>query len=392
MSNLKHTQAEPEANSGRLKELDGLKFLMAVIIVLYHYHWNFTAEDVMLTPFASVLRGIYDNGFLFVETFFVISGFLLAHRYKTTLRQMPSMKYIQRRIRALFPLCIAAVLLTELMALIDHFFYNGFVLNHPIDFYNVFLSITLTNEGWVETSFPGHIFWFMGVLWLCTILYCIVVKASRNEGHYCLLCSAFVLLGWFCIRNNGDTPFFTYLNGRGYCAFFLGALLNEYQILHGPKERKLFSTIIALLLLLLIALSYLFSIWTVVGDIILVWPLFIAPGTVLAVLNVPILSRLFGAKPLVVASKISMSVFLFQNFAFYLIKLLNYAFHLELDYSTYPVFAMVFGSVTVISILAHVLLEKRLIPYLLGKLDALRALDQRASTEAEVEGSSDYNK
>lgn len=59
-----------DKRSGRLAQIDGLKFIMAVIIAIYHYHCDFTVDDVMRAPLSIIFRGIYENGFLFVETFF----------------------------------------------------------------------------------------------------------------------------------------------------------------------------------------------------------------------------------------------------------------------------------------------------------------------------------
>lgn len=289
---------------------------------------------------------------------------------------MDALPYLKRRFRALYPLTFLSAMLSVLVSIIDRLFWQGAIFNRAVDFYTIWLSATFTSKGWVETAFVNHAIWYMTVLWLCILLYYIVVRVSKeSDNRYYALCVFFVILGWICIRKAVDIPFLTYYNGRGYLAFFMGALLWEYQTLHGRRERCLFSTSIAVVLMLLMVLSYIYGKWVVVGDIILAWSLFIAPGMLLVVPNVPPVSKLLSLKPFICLSKVSTCLFLFQGFAYDLVKMVDHGCHMNLDYTSLLCFIIIMGLVGLSALLAHVLFENRLIPYLLAELDALRARD-----------------
>ena len=82
--------------------LEGMRGLAAVGVVLYHsyYHWHINAVGIVM------------HGNLFVDLFFVISGFVIAHIYGTRLRDGRELaKFALLRTARLYPLHLFTLLL-----------------------------------------------------------------------------------------------------------------------------------------------------------------------------------------------------------------------------------------------------------------------------------------
>ena len=86
-----------ELMNNRLSYIDGLKGLSAVCIFSFHYYTNFCNSDPQLLPFSAY--GLFGKGWLAVELFFILSGFLMANRYSTQNMDITFRKYICSKLR-----------------------------------------------------------------------------------------------------------------------------------------------------------------------------------------------------------------------------------------------------------------------------------------------------
>ena len=89
----------------RLAELDGLRAIAALFVVLYHYFSRWSE----VLPYGAVLRPLADYGYLGVNLFFIISGFVIS----MSLKNCPSIiVFAQRRLIRLMPAMIICSLVT----------------------------------------------------------------------------------------------------------------------------------------------------------------------------------------------------------------------------------------------------------------------------------------
>ena len=115
--------------------LTGLRGIAACLVVLYH----FTPADKL--PWAP-LRNAIGRGYLWVDLFFVLSGFVIALNYSEMFRDSFSLpafgRFLVRRVARLYPLYLALLLAKLLYTLVA---YGGFafhndpeaaVLDHPV--------------------------------------------------------------------------------------------------------------------------------------------------------------------------------------------------------------------------------------------------------------------
>jgi len=95
----------PPGDRGRIHELDALRGIAALGVVFWHYGERFHAH-----PLAVVLHPFYNAGFLLVDFFFVLSGFVVARAYWRDTRQQHPGRNIWARIARLYPLHLFTLL------------------------------------------------------------------------------------------------------------------------------------------------------------------------------------------------------------------------------------------------------------------------------------------
>ena len=103
------------AGHQRFEALDSLRGVCAILVVMFHM------------PVASHWRdwGLVQHAYLFVDYFFVLSGFVIAHAYANRLKSgRDAGRFMVRRFGRIWPLhllMLGAFVLLELARLIFHF-------------------------------------------------------------------------------------------------------------------------------------------------------------------------------------------------------------------------------------------------------------------------------
>ena len=141
-------------NSRRIDLLDSFRFLAILPVLLYH----FTIEWKDHTPYGNYFGGLFKYGYLGVEFFFVISGFVISY----TLEGTDSFSsFWKNRFIRLFPPLLACTMITYGVAGIldsDQLFPNAhkarnflptFTLTNP----SIWTSLTHTHFAWINGSY-----------------------------------------------------------------------------------------------------------------------------------------------------------------------------------------------------------------------------------------------
>ncbi len=95
------------SRKGRILELDALRGIAALGVVVYHYGAHFGSR-----PFDAVLYPFYNAGFLLVDFFFVLSGYVLARAYWKESRRNCIAHNVWARVARLYPLHLLTLLAT----------------------------------------------------------------------------------------------------------------------------------------------------------------------------------------------------------------------------------------------------------------------------------------
>ena len=316
----------------------------------------------IFTP-PTMLNRLFSYGWLSVDFFFMLSGFLIAYTYKQKISQMTFFMFIKRRFKILWWSVIFSVVFA-----IFNFFLSNFLLgtkNYP-NFYNLMTSMTLTKTGILENAAPyGSASWFVHVLLLCYIFYFLIVKLCKEHNNYLYitLCTALMILGIICINFDLSIPFLFYRSGNGYCCFFLGILFYEFYKSKLFNHRNI-SFLSSLILLALCLLTAKYGIDKVFGNFRLSFCLFIVPAIIYASLNIKWFAALLSCKLFSLLSLITMAVFLSHQSVINILWTLNTYLKLGFEFQDRIYFFINLISIFVVAVLWYFGIEKKLIPLL----------------------------
>lgn len=168
-----------------VKSIDGLKGICAFLIAFVWHYQHFVPLNAV--PFYPLLRVSSDYGMLYVEYFFLLSGFGMMHGYgkRVTGREISFCAFMGRRIGKIYPLFLLTTGIVVLLQTIvlrktgSTFVYQ----NH--DLYHLVLNVLLLQNGIFETGWSMNSpSWTISVLMpLYILFYAVNVMMSGSKGH-----------------------------------------------------------------------------------------------------------------------------------------------------------------------------------------------------------------
>jgi peptidoglycan/LPS O-acetylase OafA/YrhL len=185
--------------------LDGLRGVAAVIVVLFH---TFEAHA------ESSLTQIINHGYLAVDFFFVLSGFVIGYAYDDRWHKLTLGSFFKRRLQRLQPMVIMGMVIGAIC------FYFGdssiWPAIHTIPVWKVILTMligftlipvtpSMDIRGWQEMhplNGPG---WSLFFEYIANILYAVGLrKLSKKALSVLVILSAALLVHYLLTSKNGD--------------------------------------------------------------------------------------------------------------------------------------------------------------------------------------------
>lgn len=175
----------------RYEILDGLRGVAAVMVLVYHIcepHWGQTTQPVA-------------HGYLAVDFFFVLSGFVIGYAYDDRWSNGLSLKeFMKRRITRLHPM----VILSAMINLVCMAFLMGGIIFLDVSWGIVLLAWVLSML--MIPGLGGQVFLISGTQWtlfyeyLANVLYATVVRRMSNKVLYTIvaLCGCWTFLFLTC--------------------------------------------------------------------------------------------------------------------------------------------------------------------------------------------------
>ena len=205
------------ASKPRYEILDGLRGVAALMVIVFH------CFETYIPVFGTQ---IVNHGYLAVDFFFVLSGFVIGYAYDDRWNKMTTWGFFKRRLTRLHPMVIAGTLVGAAM-----FFFAGAAfpqtLQNPgwkiaLCFVMGLLMIPcgtgLDIRGWGEmNSFNGPN-WSLTFEYCGNILYAFILRRLPKIalGVLCVVCSFFTLdltMGWDVFGFFPNGPQYTVIGG-----------------------------------------------------------------------------------------------------------------------------------------------------------------------------------
>jgi peptidoglycan/LPS O-acetylase OafA/YrhL len=186
-----------------LKPLTSLRFIAAFWVLLYHF------KDHLGLGMGQF--GLAADGYLGVDLFFILSGFILAHVYLTGFQsgRFGYGGFLKNRIARVYPMHLAA--LAAMIALFVGATAMGAGVGSPDAFKwsdlpaHIFMVHAWGTTAAVGWNFPS---WSISAEWLAYLLFPlaagVVLKAKRWSGAFALGALALCLVSFFILDNLND--------------------------------------------------------------------------------------------------------------------------------------------------------------------------------------------
>lgn len=202
--------------------LDGLRGVAALLVVIFHLMEGYFI-DLGKIPMA--------HGFLAVDFFFLLSGFVVAYAYDERWQQMGVLEFFKIRIVRLHPLVILAVMVGAIA-----FYFDGFTNGMDKISVGWLLLVTLISltllpspdlRGWGETHSLDGPLWSLFQEYIANVLYALGLRKASIQVLWILVGISALLLTYAAV-SRGDIA-----TGWGYPNFQYGLTRMLFPFLAG---------------------------------------------------------------------------------------------------------------------------------------------------------------
>ena len=210
----------------RLAPLDALRGLAALAVAIFSHYQHF-GGDKKTYPYNDirVFNWLYENSWLFVDFFFLLSGIVLTLRYYEPLsnKKVGGMEFFLLRTSRLYPLHFATLMWC---AIIEWYLLaNGKpqVIYQHNDLYHFILNLFYLHWGWFEEglSYNAPSWSVCAEVFVYILFYAFLLKPKR----YVLSSVIAIFVGLAVLKTNFAFPLFNENIARALVGFFLGSIM-----------------------------------------------------------------------------------------------------------------------------------------------------------------------
>ena len=285
----------------RVEQLDGLRGIFAILVIAHHH--NAFKESVFYNNFFVI------NASLFVDFFFVLSGFVIAINYVGKINSVGDFgTFMKKRFIRLFPLLFYTEVVFIIASLIGEQSPMKNVGDLGLRYYAYTAFDTLTFMGstpifgtWVSNNYPA---WSISAEMVSYFVFALVLLLLPNLKYaaYATIC---LISGIFIIARGEYLLAYDYGFVRGLLCFCLGIFTQLFL----SKRKFSLSAFEIPFLLFLVAAMYMVHHWDL-NLWKLVFPLIFAVGIVIFASSQGVVTQILKSGPFQYLGKISYSIYL----------------------------------------------------------------------------------
>jgi peptidoglycan/LPS O-acetylase OafA/YrhL len=223
----------PAAQTGLSKDdhyilLDVMRTLAAFGVICWHWQHFYMADshtmisDKSIWPFYTLLRPFYEAGWMAVDFFFMLSGFVMSWTYLETIRSQATgpFRFAVLRLSRLYPLHFLTLLLVAVLQYVYTQRHGHAFIYQFNNLYHFGLQLPMASQ-WGFQRGPS----FNDPIWSVSIevlLYAAFFLLVRFTGFSVKMLGAISVFGFVLIAGDIANGL-----GRGLFCFFIGCLLAE---------------------------------------------------------------------------------------------------------------------------------------------------------------------
>jgi len=225
----------------RFYSLDVLRGIAALSVVFWHWqHFFYSGTkpgtfDVTRLPFFEWMFVLYTKGYLAVDLFFSLSGFIFYWLYSKRISEYaitPS-KFVLLRFSRLYPLHFATLLIVALSQILLINFRGGSFVYQNNDIKHFLLNLLFASSWGIDQGFS-----FNGPIWSVSVevlLYVIFFVCCRLLPVRAIVLAIVSSIGFLVVQK-----YYSVMIGRGIGSFFLGGcVFLTYQTIIATRYANL---------------------------------------------------------------------------------------------------------------------------------------------------------
>lgn len=341
--------------------LNSVKFFAACIVAFIWHYQHFQPIQGGGQPFDSIFVFSYQYGWLMVELFFMLSGFgmMIGYSSKVLNHEISFVEYLKKRIHKIYPLFFVSLILVIIVEIIYRLKMGNTFVYGSFDMYHLMLNVILCQDGLfgMGKSFNAPS-WCVSICFILYVIFFLVFYFSKNSRTAIYKFASLGIIGVIILNLGWRGPVMNTYVARGLLCFSIGIILAYcYQNEHLFRTRNL-----GYMSLLFLAFVYLMfrRIPQIIGDMQMLFILFIAPIIIICVIYVPWINKLLSTRLATYFGSLSMEIYLFHFIVQCAIKDIDIYFNLQLNYSSHIVWIVYAVSTIVVSIIYKQFLSKKI--------------------------------
>ncbi|KAA1242496.1 acyltransferase [Aquimarina sp. RZ0] len=340
----------------RIAKLDGLRGIFCIMIFLFHYQ-QITFSFGKIIPDVVINHFFIRESYIFVDFFFVLSGFVISYNYNKLYSIKDFTNFIKKRFIRLYPLVLFTVLLVVCFEVIAKICFPHLCL-HTDPFSHIFIKILDTLCFSNSTPILGTTHgindptWSISAEMISYIIFGLLSLYPIGKRKTLLFSIIILLSVLFSIYNQAFFTFSDYGFVRGVLSFYVGYFVWKMSQKAYKFHNKLEYGIPIILILLFYWIHYLSGITKQMVSMIAI-PTFFGTSLFLLVKSDGILSKFLITKPVQYLGKISFSIYLNHYLMIRVIPLIMFRW-IQIPQNTFSE-VIVFGITIFITILYSII-------------------------------------